>query len=417
MGKKVKVNLAVCGAFHYRKYVRYLDEAQILKKFYYSHRLHTTAVDLGIAHDRAANLWLKEYAVQFHGMVTRGRWIAQFAPLYADLWQLGVLRRWNPCDILHLMLHGTGLKLIRRAKREGSKVIIEPVNQHPVRINEILCEEAYVLGMRAHPALYRIQERQLEEAAQSDFLLAPSRIVRDSFIKRGYDENRTRVLHYGVDLNAFHPIPGADELQRTFRVICVAQVSARKGQLYLLEAWKQLRLSDAELLLIGAISSPMDVVLRRYAGMFRHIPFVANNELLEYYGRSSVFVLPTLEDGFAVATAEAMACGLPVITTANNGAADIITHGKDGFIVPVRSPEALAEHLDLLYRDRELTREMAKSAASKASSELGWDKYASRLLQVYHSVLNGRSETQCLTPGDEAGMEMSQVLGQKTGSR
>jgi glycosyltransferase involved in cell wall biosynthesis len=284
------------------------------------------------------------------------------------------------------MLHGTGLSLIQRAKDEGARVIVEPVNQHPDGMNKILDEEAERLGLKARRALSRIQERQIEEAAGSDFLLAPSRVVRDSFVARGYERNRTAVLPYGVDLSRFRSIAYGTESDRTFRVICVAQVSARKGQVYLLEAWKQLNLPNAELLFIGSISYEMNAILRRYDRIFRHIPFVLNQQLLEYYGRSSVFVLPSLEDGFAVATAEAMACGLTVITTVNTGAADIVTHGKDGFVVPIRSPEAIAEHLELLYRNPDLRNAMARAALTKAQTELGWDIYAGRLCDLYRSM-------------------------------
>jgi glycosyltransferase involved in cell wall biosynthesis len=54
-----------------------------------------------------------------------------------------------------------------------------------------------------------------------------------------------------------------------------------------------------------------------------------------------------------------MACGVPVITTVNNGAADIVAHGRDGFVVPIRSAEAIAECLESIYVNRELREEMA----------------------------------------------------------
>ncbi len=383
----MKVNIAVCGKFHYHNYVRYVDEVGLLNRVYYSHKRSTDAANLGIQRDSAVNLWPKEYLIHLHGLLTKGRLVAELHPYYADLWQMGALRRWVSCDILHLMLHGTGLKMMRRARDEGAKVIVEPVNQHPQGMNEILREEAERLGLRARHARYKIQERQIEESLASDFLLTPSVVVRDSFVKRGYPSLRTGVLPYGVDLARFHPLVEQAKPDRTFRVICVAQVSPRKGQVYLLEAWKKLNLPDAELLLIGSLSPEMAAVLRRFQGTFRHIPFVPNDELLEYYGRASVFVLPSLEDGFAVVIGEAMACGLPVITTHNVGAADIVSHGKDGFVVHIRSPDAIAEHLEELYRNPELRVEMSRAALTKARNELGWDKYAIQLCDFYRSVL------------------------------
>jgi glycosyltransferase involved in cell wall biosynthesis len=383
---RLKVNIAVCGRFHYHNYVRYVRQAGLLHRFFYSHSRASDASSLGIERERAVNVWPKEYLLRLHGMISRGRLIPELYPVYAGLWQMGALRRWDRCDILHLMLHGTGIKMIRRAKDEGAKVIVEPVNQHPQGMNEILHDEAERLGLKARHTLYRIQKRQVEEAAAADFLLAPSRIVRDSFVERGYEQSRTGILPYAVDLSRFRAIAGATGSDRTFRVICVAQVSARKGQVYLLEAWKTLKLPGAELILIGSISYEMNELLRRYNGIFRHIPFVPNQQLPQYYNRSSVFVLPSLEDGFACVIAEAMACGLPVITTVNNGAADIITHGKDGFVVPIRSPEAIAEHLQTLYRDRELHVEMSRAVLAKAQTELSWETYARRLCQLYVSM-------------------------------
>ncbi len=198
--------LSAAGFINYHNYVHYLDEDGLLNHFYYSHSRASDAASLGIERERAINIWPKEYLIRLHVMVTRGWMIQQFAPLYADLWQMGVLRRWERCDLLHLMLHGTGLKLIRRAKDEGVKVIAEPVYQHPRRINELLGEEAERLGLKRSRGLDRIQERLIQEAAASEFLLAPSRIERDSFVQGGYEQSRTGVLPYGVDLGNFHPI-------------------------------------------------------------------------------------------------------------------------------------------------------------------------------------------------------------------
>jgi glycosyltransferase involved in cell wall biosynthesis len=382
----MRINVAVCGKFHYHNYIRYLDQAGFLGRFFYSHRLGTNAGSLGIGRKRAKNLWLKEYLLGLHNRLTSGRFAFELMPLYADAWQAGVLRNWNRCDILHLMLHGTSLSIIERAKQQGSCIVVEPVNQHPTDYNAITNEEHERLGLKPIKRLFKIQERQLEEESSSDFLLAPSVVVRDSYVKRGYDPRRTAVLSYGVDLFRFRPPnPATADCARdkTFRVICVAHISPRKGHLYLLEAWKQLRLPQAELLLIGAVPHEMRPLVQRYNGIFRHIPVVPNSELKRYYASASVFVLPSVEDGFGVVCGEAMACGLPVIVTSNTGAADIVSHGKDGFVVPIRSPEAIASSLELLYRDRQLRTEMSQAAAAKAIGALDWRRYAMSLIELY----------------------------------
>jgi len=390
----MKVNIAVCGRFHYHNYVRYLSALGILNRFYYSHRIGNGADQLGIAGSQAVNVWPKEYLVQFHGRLFRGRLMEEMAPFYGDLWQAGVLRRWSRADTLHLMLHGNGLRLAKRARGEGSAVIVEPVNRHIEEAFEIVESERERLGLKRRKGLARAHLRQLEEAALSDFLLAPSRVVRDSFVRRGYDLLRTAVIPFGVDLGRFRPLDEAGLRDKRFRVICVAQVTPRKGQIYLLEAWKRLALPNAELLLIGVVSAEMQPLLRRYAGIFRLIPGVANSELPRFYGQSSVFVLPSLEDGYAVVCGEAMACGLPVITTADNGASDIIEEGKQGFVIPSRSPEAIAECLERLYRDPELLEEMSRAALAKARSQLGWDRYAAKLVEIYRTALAAGSKPE-----------------------
>lgn len=395
----MRVNLAVCGRYHYHNYARYLDQAGVLSRFYYSHRRTTDAASLGIAPARTINLWPKEYLIHGHGMLTQGWMMHECAPVYATLWQMGALWRWRPCDILHLMMDGSGGLLMNRARREGSRIIGDAVTCHPDLFAEIMEEEYDRLSIGPQfrrPALWK---RQLEELANSDCLLAASQFVRESFAARGYRRDRIVVLPYAVDPRLFRPLPSDDTKKPgVFRVLCVGALTPYKGQVYLLEAWKKLRLPNAELTLIGAMSYQMKAILRRYGNLFKYIPFVPNARLYEHYGRSSVFVLPSLEDGFALATVEAMACGVPVITTVNNGAADVITHGEDGFVVPIRWPEAIAQRLELLYRNEELRREMSRAALDKARSELSWQRYAKRLCALYRSVLGG---TDAETPASE----------------
>jgi glycosyltransferase involved in cell wall biosynthesis len=340
---------------------------------------------LGLPDHTGLNIWLKEYLIQAHGKVTKGRLIAKLAPVYANIWQRGVLKNWRRCDILHFLLHGTASKIVTKAREEGSTIIGEAVNQHPEAVEELLSEEADRLGMKRVLAPSKVQTSQLEELEKCDYLLCPSQLVKASFVVRGFDEKKIAVIPYGVNLGRFWTggVPESNDAHDPFRVICVAQITPRKGHVYLLEAWKRLRLVNAELLLIGALSADMKKTLHRYEGQFRHIPHVSNDQLRNYYSRSAVFVLPSIEDGFAVVCGEAMGCGLPVITTSNNGAAEIVSDGIDGFVVPIRSVEGLGERIQQLYNNAELRSQMASNARSKSLADLGWDKYAEKLVSFY----------------------------------
>ena len=101
---------------------------------------------------------------------------------------------------------------------------------------------------------------------------------------------------------------------------------------------------DARLLLTKALARGMDAVLARYQDLpVEWAPPLPHPELAARLRTADVFVLPSLEDGFAQTVAEAMACGLPVVTTPNTGASDLVEDGINGSVVPIRDPSALAE--------------------------------------------------------------------------
>lgn len=384
----MKVNVAVCGKFHYHNYIKYLHQQGLLNRFYYSHKRSTSSTTLGVPLDKLVNIWGKEYLVMGHAKLFNNKGTNQLFPLYHDLWQTLALKAWSSSDLFHLMLHGTGLKLLERAKNEGTKTIGEPVNSHPAKLVELLSEEYARLGLKKRLTLHTAQKRLILELEQCDYLVVASNFLKQSYIEMGFDGDKIFVLPYGVNLSRFYPLspPNQNLTKPSFRVIYVAQISPRKGLVYLLEAWKQLNLKDAELLVIGAVQDEMKPVLAKYTGLFTHIPRVANEQLREYYSSSDVFVLPSLEDGFAYVVPEAMACGLPVITTVNTGASELIEHGKQGFVVPIRSSVAIAEYLELLYHNPQIRQQMGQAALNKAQTVLGWEQYATKLSDIYTAV-------------------------------
>ena len=169
-----------------------------------------------------------------------------------------------------------------------------------------------------------------------------------------------------------------------------AGLSPRKGQLYLLKAWEKLKLPSAELLLIGRVSPEMKPILEPYRHLFRHIAHVPNHELRKFYTSCDLFVLPTIEDGCSYVCLESMACGLPVITTTNNGAGELVQDGVSGYVVPIRAVDTLAERIETLYRDRELLRSMGKAGVANVRQNLNWERYAHELIAFYDRIYAAR---------------------------
>jgi glycosyltransferase involved in cell wall biosynthesis len=98
------------------------------------------------------------------------------------------------------------------------------------------------------------------------------------------------------------------------------------------------------------------------------------------YRASDVFVFPTLIEGMPLVVLEAMACGLPVIVTAN-GPGDIVRDGIEGFVIPERDPDAICDRLERLYRDPELRIEMGRRAAER-SKAFDWGAYTGKARQA-----------------------------------
>jgi glycosyltransferase involved in cell wall biosynthesis len=116
-------------------------------------------------------------------------------------------------------------------------------------------------------------------------------------------------------------------------------------------------------------------------------------EMRDLYSQASVLVLPSVEEGLALVMGQAMACGVPVIATTNTGAGDLITDGRDGFIVPVRDPVAIQERLEYLASHPDARAAMGSAALEKVRSLNGWGRYAEQMLHLYRQQLDRRSHS------------------------
>lgn len=272
----------------------------------------------------------------------------------------------------------------RRASGHGRTVLNYPVAHHRVRRRERLEE------IERQPAFASTwpdfgdwpdghEQRLDDEIALADAVLVGSTYAADSFVAEGIPRSRMKVIPYGVDLRTFAP-PNAEErasrARDGFQAIFTGQMTQRKGLSYLFEGWRRFARPDAHLTIVGqTVGDPR--ALAPHESLFRHVPHQSRPELARHYRASDVFVFPTLVEGMPLVVLEAMACGLPVIVTAN-GPADIVRDGIDGFVIPARDSDAIAEKLETLYRDPDLREQMGANAAQRAA-EFGWAAYADKV--------------------------------------
>jgi starch synthase len=169
------------------------------------------------------------------------------------------------------------------------------------------------------------------------------------------------------------------------RVLYVGQMGQRKGVAYLLEAMDRLGVA-AKLTLLGR---PITVppVLKQALERHRWIESAPHTEVLRLMREHDVLVFPSLFDGFGLVMLEAMAQGTPVIATTNCAAPDFFDDGRDGFIVPIRSSEAIAARLTQLAEDRDLLAQMSEAARQKAV-KCTWDKFRRELVAAVTASLS-----------------------------
>lgn len=231
-------------------------------------------------------------------------------------------------------------------RRHGGKTYLDGGNSHPDNFWEILSEEHRRWNCSYPPVGRHHYLRAKAMMEKVDFVLSPSRFVTQSFLERGFSADQLIHSVYPVDLACFSPSLNPRPSSRPLTVITTGMLNLRKGTPYLLEAFRLVlkKYPNARLRMIRAISDNVRPVLARYSDLpIDWSPSLGHQDLAEYLRQADIFVLPSLEDGFARTVTEALSCGLPVITTPNTGASDCIESGINGEIVPIRDAGAIAE--------------------------------------------------------------------------
>ena len=378
------VDMAVCGKFHYFNYARFLDERGVLAQFIFSHRIGAGR-RLGLKAP-TVNLFFKEYLLHLHmRMAGNGQSGEGFNLFLQDAWDRLAARRLRPAKLLHFLMHGNCGAVIRRARDFGMCCVGEAVNSHPRDYYAEIALEHEDLGLAGRASFPGFARRIEDEIPLADRILVPSAFVGESYRRHGIAAGRIHEIPYGANLKDFTPAPSPPD---KFRVICVAQVALRKGHQYLLRAWKKLGFPDAELHCYGMIDPAVHAKLLEIGarGVFFH-GSVPKAELIAALRQSSVFVLPTVEEGFAVSILEALACGLPVVTTSHSGAEGVLKDGESGFILPPRNVDELAAVLERLHQSPELRASIGANGRRLVEKNLNWEVYADRLCQFYLECL------------------------------
>jgi glycosyltransferase involved in cell wall biosynthesis len=294
-------------------------------------------------------------------------------------------------NALYTVLVNSDLDLVREAKGRGVRTVHD-VMMAP-DIGRWAQEERQLFpGIEETLPPERVRagnERDARKYQLSDLILVPSEFVRRAVLELGADPTRIATVPYGIDERWLDQVnelvPG--------RVLFVGSARLLKGSHYLAAACRilQRRHVPCEVRVVGPCRP--DVVRHPAFRGPTYVGQVPRSRIADEFRRADVFVLPTLSEGMARAHLEAMACGVPVITTPNCGA--VVRDGVDGFVVPIRDAKAIADKVELLLADRGLRERMGQSARERARVHLGalWRASAGRARRA--GMTKGRLRRCC----------------------
>lgn len=285
--------------------------------------------------------------------------------------------RFGGADALYTNFINNDLAVVCQAREQGLHVVHELIISADV--GRVMLEER-----RRYPGIEPAGEpeevveagiaRDQRKWALSHRVLVPSAYCRQSSIALGCDPAKLTLVPYGIPEHWFDlkpdPQPG--------RILFVGQVGLRKGNHVLAAAARLLRSRGARFTCRVAGPAQVDVSHPLFEGP-TYLGQVPRSQVQEEFRRADIFVLPTLAEGMALVHIEAMACGVPVITTPHCGA--VVRDGVDGFIVPIRDAEALADRLQQLIEQRDRREAMGRAARATAASYT-WAAYGRRLLEA-----------------------------------
>ncbi len=314
---------------------------------------------------------------------------------FIGFWKAWLRRRLRPgrCPEFQAAqaIVGFGSEVFDYADRVGALKIVECPNSHPTTYFGFWQRECdlWCPGERV-PIPRWMFARMNREIERADLVLVASTFCKESMALNGIPLAKVLVNPFGADGAVFQK--RADPPTKP-RFINVGTICLRKGHQYLFRAFRIVkeRLPEAELICVGDHKCDFRRERPKWEGTYTHRESLSHAELAPLLRSCTAFVFPSQEEGFARVQSEALASGLPLIGTHEGGATTVVDHGVEGFIVPGRDPQAIAQAMIRLATDPELNRRMGEAAYRKGAIQNSWQDYGDRLLDAYRQRLAARA--------------------------
>lgn len=269
-----------------------------------------------------------------------------------------------------------------------------------------------LLHRRLYYRLIVFLERHLYSDPKTPLVVYARKTIGD--LERLYRRRESCLLVYlGLDHAIYNPGRRA-ELRQTSRttlripearlqLLMVGNDWHKKGIRVLLESLLLMQYNPVDLMLVGGEDpAPFRAMVakKRLEGRIRFLP--PRRDIEFYYAAADIYVGPSLEDTFALPPQEAMACGIPVIVSRENGACEIITHGVDGFVLDdPTDADSLASMISKLHGDPELRARIGENAAQTAR-QFTWEQNAREIGGLFRQIIRRKSRADQQTLAQES---------------
>lgn len=235
-----------------------------------------------------------------------------------------------------------------------------------------------------------------ELARRGDLFLCVSEFLRGKVVERGFPAEKTITHYTGIDVEAIEPRYDRDSSV----ILHVARLVEKKGTRYLLQAFVRVRqaVPDAQMVIIG--DGPLRHELEGMAvrlGIAEGVKFLGtqpNPVVMEWMRTARIFCLPSVTahsgdaEGLPTSHQEAGAAGIPIVATWHSGNPELIRDGVNGYLVPEKDTQALAERLILLLKEPERCRHMGMAGRLEIEERFNIRKQNRRLEELYLGLLH-----------------------------
>ena len=295
-------------------------------------------------------------------------------------------RHIHDADIFHVRSGAGQGHAILHARKENMCVIVDHSIAHPFAMKTLLEKEYAKFGLSFDlDPESRFWSMVMKDCTDADYVLVNSDFVKQTFLSCGFPEEKIKVAYLGVRED-FIGIKQdwAIDLSKPVHLLFLGSFQLRKGAHLLIEAIQLLN-EKGHRVVLDVLSGADDLkVLKEEYNIPANIVFhaaVLHDQVRDHLSKSDLFVFPTFAEGSSRAAMEAMAAGLPVITTRNCGVP--IIDKESGILIPEGNVHALVSAIEELIADQSLREQLGKNATTLIQENYTWHHYAKHVKTIY----------------------------------